>query len=267
MTSFNIALKELRVNLKSLIKWLIFLVLVIFVSSLLFEFLFKDNADMNNYLELLPPIVLAFVNMDLAIDYSTAPGFLSFIFVFPTYMLVFAAAFTGTRLLTREREAQSFEFLYSRPIHRNQILFAKLLAGLIFCIITNLAVTLPLRHFFGEYGIGSLIITYAQANLLLQVLALSGGALIAFFCRYADSAAQYSGLIILVTIVLERVLAIAGGGGILWVLTPFSYFPPLELIAGDGLSATALLLTLVLTTFFITLLTVLHLRRDFHLSR
>ena len=269
MSSIRIVLRELGLNIKSLIKWIIVLVLLIFASHLLFDFLFIENEEFNHYLGLLPPIVLTLLNMSLEIDYSTAHGFLSFIFIYPTYLLVFASGFAGTRLLTREQEDQSFEFLYSRPIPRILILFLKLLTGILFCLIINLAVTLPLRHFFADLGVDALITTYMQANLLLQILALSIGALISMFFRYADTAAQYTGILLFAAVVFERVLVLAGDlGGSLWMLTLFSYFPPLELVYGYsyGLPEAARNLTIALIVGINLLILLIHLRRDFRLN-
>lgn len=140
--------RELKINKNSLIIWTsISLMLLLFAYIIYNNMMNSKNLEaLNEMLKVMPEELLKMFNMDI-VGIDTVFGW------FKTEGYIFIALFTclysailGSHILFKEESDKTIEFLHSKPITRNNIVTAKILAGLInigimFFIITIFNVT------------------------------------------------------------------------------------------------------------------------------
>lgn len=134
--------RELKVNLKSLIIWTTIIVAMFIIVFLIYPSLMKDVDKIEALLETMPKEMLSVFNMDI-ISINSVSGWL----LTEGYLMInllggcFFAILGGTILLKEEHDG-TIDFLYSKPVTKNQIVTAKLLTGLTYIIAFNLVISI-----------------------------------------------------------------------------------------------------------------------------
>jgi len=157
--------RELKTNLKGLILWLV-------VSFALFSIVFivyptiavTNTQTINQLLELFPPEILKMFNMDIASISTVFGWFMSEGYTFIVLIAGIYAANLGATILAKEESDKTIEFLLARPINRQQIINAKVVAGLI--NITLLVLAIGLFNGAGMYLSDELDARYAVMAVL-----------------------------------------------------------------------------------------------------
>ena len=143
--------RELQVNLKSFLIWLIILLAIFLVVFLVYPSIVNsDNIKMmDEMMEMFPPEMLKAFNMDIT-EIDNAYGWLKTEgFVFVLLIIGCYAGIIGSNILLKEESDKTIEYLNSLPVTRNKIIFRKVLVGLIyiFCMVFKIFFYL----YFGRY--------------------------------------------------------------------------------------------------------------------
>lgn len=129
--------RELKVNLKSFIIWLLVLVIMFLIVYLIYPYIITDEAmqSIDEMMKIFPKEVLKAFNMDMS-SISTAYGwFKTEGFTFVLMIIGIYASLLGGNILLKEESDKTIEYLGSLPIKRSQIITNKVIAGLIYIFL------------------------------------------------------------------------------------------------------------------------------------
>lgn len=136
--------RELKINQKSFWIWTsILLILFLFVLAIYPSIIGGENRQaINDLLKMFPKEVLQALNMDLVGIDSAFGWFQTEGFMFLSLIGTMYASILGGTILLKEESDKTIEFLYSKPITRNQIVTAKVLCGFLYITAMTLLISI-----------------------------------------------------------------------------------------------------------------------------
>lgn len=173
--------RELRVNFKSFIIWLFILLGLFLVVFLIYPSIINsDNVKtMDKMLEMFPPEMLKAFNMDIS-SISSAYGWLKTEgFVFVLLIIGCYSGILGSNIILKEENDKTIEYLNSLPITRNQIVFSKVFAGLLYIIL--IIIILGIFNFVGLSLSGDF---NKKQYIILSITPLFSSIVIYFICMF-----------------------------------------------------------------------------------
>ena len=176
--------RELKVNLKSFLIWLIILLAIFLVVFLVYPSIVNsDNIKMmDEMMEMFPPEMLKAFNMDIT-EIDNAYGWLKTEgFVFVLLIIGCYAGIIGSNILLKEESDKTIEYLNSLPVTRNKIIFRKVLVGLIYIFFMVLG--LGIFNFIGLTFSGDFD---KLQYLLLSITPLFSSIVIYFLCMFLST--------------------------------------------------------------------------------
>ena len=264
--NLNLFLKELKNNTKGTVITSLVVVLYTGFSFLVYATMKANISKITDFYYIMPESFQVAFHFDIH-QWDNVLGF------YVTYFVYFVPIITGcysiilgTRLLSKEEQHKTAEFLLSRPLSRTHIISSKLFALIIHILGVNL-----LTFFTGLFGSG--IVSDWEFNLESLIILHTYGFLICLF---------FGILGFFITVVMKRAKAITGIGiGIvlgtyffdvmirvfgkvqfLLYLTPFKYIN-LEAHSPDyGFDAWRLIYFIGITGLLIILSYVFYRRKD-----
>ena len=129
--------RELKVNFKSFIIWMLILLIMFLVVYLVYPYIVTDDTmkNMDELMKVFPEEVLKTFNMDMT-SISTAYGwFKSEGFTFVLLIIGIYASTLGGTILLREENDKTIEYLGTLPIKRNKIMTSKVITGLLYVFL------------------------------------------------------------------------------------------------------------------------------------
>ncbi|MDM5329604.1 ABC transporter permease subunit [Neobacillus sp. CF12] len=245
----NIFLKEMKSHRKSLIFWSIGVILMVASGMVKYESLSSSGQSMNEMLSGMPKSMLAVLGIG-EFDISTATGYYGLLFIYLLLMATIHAAMLGATIIAKEERDKTSEFLFVKPVSRNQIITAKLLAALLNIFILNLvtfvsSLVLVGKYSDGEVATGDIAITMA-GMFILQLLFMVIGSSLAAVKRKSKTAASLAAGVLLITYIIS--VAVDLNENIVWLkyLTPFKYFEAKNVMFGGGLDIVYVLLSITI---------------------
>lgn len=133
----NIFLHELKANRKSIIIWAFSMAALASMYIFIFKSLGNDINAFRDYVRSLPEVMKKAFGLNPEI-LSTLEGFYSFVFPFIVLCGAIQAMNLGTSIVSKEIREKTADFLMTKPVSRERILSAKLLAALSSLVITNI---------------------------------------------------------------------------------------------------------------------------------
>lgn len=134
--------RELKVNLKSFLIWLIVLISIFGLVFVMYPSIMNSEniKNMEELIEIFPEEVLRLFNMDIS-SLTSAFGWLKTEgFVFILLITGIYSSILGSNILLKEESDKTIEYLYSKPISRNKIITSKIIAGLIYICLLILGI-------------------------------------------------------------------------------------------------------------------------------
>jgi ABC-2 type transport system permease protein len=245
----NIFLKEMKSHRKSLIFWSIGVILMVASGMVKYESLSSSGQSMNEMLSGMPKSMLAVLGIG-DFDISTATGYYGLLFIYLLLMATIHAAMLGATIIAKEERDKTSEFLFVKPVSRNRIITAKLLAAFLNILILNLvtffsSIVLVGKYSDGEVVTGDIAITMA-GMFILQLLFMVIGSSLAAVKRKSKTAASIATGVLLITYIIS--VAIDLNENIVWLkyLTPFKYFEAKNVMFGGGLDIVYVLLSIII---------------------
>lgn len=137
-------LRELKINIKTLFLYTVILSVMFLLIFSIYPSLISDEAKLmlDEMMSTMPEEMLGSFNMDIigienAYGWFKTEGYVFLILIGGTY-----ASILGATILIKEENDKTIEFLYSKPINRNQIVTSKILCGIINILLFTGIVTL-----------------------------------------------------------------------------------------------------------------------------
>lgn len=262
----NIYVKELKSHRKSLIYWSVGIFLMVASGMAKYAAYSSSGQSINDLVADLPnsmKVVMGFNTMDL----SKISGYYGMFYIYLLLMATIHAAMLGATIIAKEERDKTSEFLFVKPVSRNTIITAKLLAAFTNIVVFNLVSYVSLIILIGKYNKngeavnGDIAITML-GMFILQVLFMVIGSALASVKRKPKTAASLAAGILLITYILSIAIDLNEHIEGLKYFTPFKYFEAKNIMYGGGLDTVFVVLSIVLITVLSIVTYVFYKKRD-----
>jgi ABC-2 type transport system permease protein len=259
-------MKELKNNLKGTVITSFVVVFYIAFSFSIYSVMKEDILKVTDFYSIMPESFRVALNFHLD-QWNNVIGFYVTYFVY--YVPIIAGCYSiilGMKLLSKEEQYKTAEFLLSRPISRDQIISSKLLTFFIHILAINLLAFLT--GLFGcgivsdwDFNLKSLIILHTYGYLMCLFFGILGF-FITVVLKRAKAIIGIGIGIVLGTYFFDMMIRIYGKVQFLLYLTPFKYIN-LEAHAQDyGFDAWRLIFFLGASGILIILSYVFYKKKD-----
>lgn len=136
--------RELKVNFKSFIIWLLVLISLFLVIFLIYPSIVNGNTmkSLDDLMKIFPKEILAAFNMDISSISSAFGWYKTEGFVFILLITACYSGILGSNILLKEENDKTIEYLNSLPVSREKIVITKMISGLIYIILLILGIGL-----------------------------------------------------------------------------------------------------------------------------
>ena len=197
---------------------------------------------------------------------STATGYYGLLFIYLLLMATIHAAMLGATIIAKEERDKTTEFLFVKPVSRNQIITAKLLAAFVNILILNLVTFVSSILLVGKYSDGDVVtgdIAITMAGMfILQILFMVIGSSLAAVKKKSKAAASLATGVLLLTYVISVAIDLNENIEGLKYLTPFKYFEAKSVMFGAGFELIFVLLSVLLIAALTVVTYVFFKKRD-----
>jgi ABC-2 type transport system permease protein len=252
----NIYRTELKSHWKSLIFWSLGIFGFMLAAMSKYQGYSRSGQSINELLDSLPGGVSSLLGANI-LDLQSAGGFFAMCALYLAIMLGVHAVLLGSGIIAKEETDKTIEFLVTKPVTRNRIFLAKVLAAataVVFLNIVALIASIVTVNMFNEGPpINSDIIFLMPAVLFIQLIFLAVGVSFAAIMRRPKRAGIFSAAVLLATFILSSFVDITDRYDFLRYLTPFQYFDPKTIFAENAYKPAYILIA---TVAFIIMLAV-----------
>lgn len=268
MTILNIFLKELKTNAKALIIWSVCMFLLIVSGMAKYTSLSGGGQSMKALLSSMPYSIRALFGLN-SFDMTTVGGYFAMLFLYIELTAAIHAALLGASIISKEERGKTTEFLMTKPVSRNAVLTAKLLAALFNIIILNLVSIIS--SFIGVASlknsahIPSQILIEMLSMFFVQLIFASFGAALSAALKKPKFAGSISIGVLLAAFIISKITDITNKADFLNIFSPFKYFSLNNILNGKGLNPLVILLSLSLAAVFCVITYVRYNRRDLNI--
>lgn len=242
----NIVLRELRAHLKSIIIWCVSMVLLIYTGMIKYSGIEQSGDAINDMLAGLPDALLTAFGMN-QFDLTQIGGYYGIFFLYFVLIGTIHAVMLGATIISKEERDHTADFLFVKPVKRNKIITAKMIAGLINIIILNITTLISSIIFVNIYNKGESItgdiFMLMLALLILQLLFYSIGAFTSTVTNNTRSATSISTGILLGTFILSIAIDMYDKLDFLKFITPFKYFEAKDIMFGGKINGIFVILS------------------------
>lgn len=261
----NIFLKELKSHRKSLIFWSIGIFLMVASGMVKYESLSSSDQPMNEMLSGMPRSLLAVLGIG-EFDISTASGYYGLLYIYLLLMATIHSAMLGATIIAKEERDKTTEFLFVKPVSRNGIITAKLLAAFVNIVVLNIVTFISSLVLIGKYSNGEVVtgdIAMTMAGMfILQLLFMVIGSSLAAVKRRSKSAASLATGVLLLTYLISVAIDLNENIEGLKYLTPFKYFEAKNVMFGGGFELIFVLLSGILVAVLTMVTFIFYKKRD-----
>jgi len=261
----NIFLRELKAYRKSLIIWSIAIFLMIVSSVGKFTAYAETGQSMNALLSQIPSSIKAVLGMG-DFDLTKVSGFYGMLYLYLLLLATVHASLLGANIISKEEQDKTTEFLLVKPVSRQKVITAKLLASLCNIIVFNLVTLIFSVVLMGKYAKGENLtgeISILMVGMfILQLMFLLIGTATAAVSRHPRSAASVATAILLVTFIISSAINMNSSLDRLKYITPFEYFKAERLLNGGGFEPVFLILSFVIIAVLVFVTYASYKKRD-----
>lgn len=225
-----------------------------------------DSGSVNAISSSFPKPLLALFGMS-DLNLTVLIGYFGILYLYFALIATIHAGLTGAGIVSKEERDKTSEFLVTRPVSRNRVLTAKLLAGLtnVIILFTVIAVSSVIGVAIvnkGDYSLTPQIMTMMWGILLMQLVFFSLGALSAGLFKNPKLPTLAVTVAVVGTYIFYAGSQINDSLQWLRFTTPFRWFSAASIINANGLGYGYVGLALVLSILFILLSYAFYNRRD-----
>ncbi len=249
--------REMKVNFKSFLIWLLLLIGIFSISFLIYPSIINsDNIKMmDEMMEMFPEEVLKALNMDISSIDSVFGWLKSEGFVFALLLIGCYSGILGSNILLKEESDKTIEYLNSLPVKRSTIVLNKVFCGLLYIIL--MVAILGIFNYIGLSLSGEFD---KKLYLLLCVTPIFSSVVIYFGCMFLSTfthkAKKMLGLslgIVLVSYVLQILSSLAETTEFLKYFSVFTLADIRNVITDSVINPLVVIMSVVLSIFFLGL--------------
>jgi len=244
----NVFKREWKANRKALIIWCACIVLGV-LSGMGKYTAYSAGGASGDIFNSMPHTLKALLGMG-SFDVTTMSGYFALLFLYLELMVAIHAALLGSGIIAKEERDKTTEFLMIKPVSRHSIITAKLLAALLNAVILNVVSLVCSIVTVSAYNTGNditlEIIMFHVSMLFVQLIFLSLGALLSALMRDPKPSGSLAAGILLGSFAISKVTDLINHTDFLNVLSPFKYFNYADIVKGNGLNVTVVLLSILL---------------------
>lgn len=264
----NIFIYEFKMYRKSIIIWGTSIAAILLMYMAFYPSFGADVEAMDKLLANYPEELLKAFGMGGDLSLSSVLGFLGFTFTFVQLCLAIQASNYGFSMLSVEERELTADFLMSKPVSRNTILFSKFFAAFSALTITNIIIWICTYIALDLYNNGS---TYDKGNVavllgtivVFQLFFLSAGMVISVSLKKIRSVLSFSMALAFGTYMINAIRAIIDSE-LLGVITPFYYFEPSKILELGEINWSLGIISLVFIVGSLVATYVLYNNRNIH---
>lgn len=262
----NIFLHELQAYRKSTIIWTCSLAALIILYLAIFPAFSNDIAETKKLLEGFPEGLRKAMGLSLE-NFFTLLGFYSYVFIYITLCGSIQAMNLGTSIISKEVRTKTADFLLTKPVSRNRIMTAKLLAALTSLIITNLiylfiAGYMALLIKPGAFSM-KIFLMISATLFFIQLIFLVLGVVVSVFVPRIKSVLPISLGTVFGFFILNMFDSIIGEKALRYI-TPFKYFDTAYIIKNASYETTFIVIELIFIFVALTVSYLVYSKKDIH---
>jgi len=201
------------------------------------------------------------------LDLQSAGGFFAMCVLYLSIMLGVHAVLLGSGIISKEETDKTIEFLFARPVSRDNIISAKLVAAftaIVFLnIVTAITSVITVSAFDAGPPVSSDIIFLMPSIFFLQVWFLMIGITFAAVMRRPKRAGMFSASVLLATFVISAFVDISDRFSFLKYVTPFKYFDSKTIFAEHRYSLGYIAITIAAVILMLATSELAYKKRDF----
>lgn len=264
----NIYRFEFKGYLRSVLLWSGSIALLQLAMMYFYPSMSRDAELLDQILEFYPKELLQAFGMGQMTSLATVLGFYTFLFVFVQLALAVQSAYYGFHFLSVEEREKTADFLFTRPVGRQRILWMKVLSAVTALFLTLLVTAasglFAVALFRGDrpYEIRHLVLLFGVMPLF-QLLFFTMGMLVTALTKKIPSVIGYAMTFAFGFYVMNALRAILGGG-FLGILSPFALFDPAPILQEGTVSLASLAGSAGTVVLLAGVSMVLYQRRNIH---
>lgn len=249
--------REMKVNLKNFIIWLLILIALFLVVFLIYPSIINsDNIKMiDEMMSIFPEEILKAFNMDLS-SIDSAYGWLkSEGFVFILLIIGCYSGILGSNILLKEESDKTIEYLNSLPVKRNTIVISKILSGLIYVVLITICIGL-----FNYIGLSISGSFDKKQYILLSITPLFSSTVIFSICLFLSTFTHKTkkifGIslgIVLISYVLQMLSSLSSSVEFLKYLSVFTLSDIRNVITNISINPIMVFTSIILSILFLIL--------------
>ncbi len=252
----NIYKHDLKTNIKPFIFWTIGLAFLIIVGMTKFlGFSGSSGSEMTAILDKIPKVVMMVFGM-ADVDILSVGGFYSVLENYVIICTIIYAIILGSNAVARESIDKTYEFIFTKPRTRFNIISTKILASftylIVFCILNVFISFTAFSVLDINNTIGKEMILFAIANTLVGILFFTLSIFLAATAKKSEKGISISFKIFLITYIGSIFYDVFEWPSFIKVLIPFKYFGAVDLLASK-IDIVFVALSLVLSGVFLVL--------------
>jgi len=261
----NVFMIEMKAHRKSLIIWCISMLFMVGAGMSKYEVFSTSGQSINNVMSKLPKVVQTIFGIGV-FDLSKASGFYAMLFLYLVLMTTIHAVMLGANIISKEERDKTTEFLMAKPISRDKVITAKLLAAFVNIIILNIVTLISSIFIVGYFSKGESVtgdIEILMAGMLiLQLIFMFIGTALAAVSKKPKTAPSVATGILLTTYLLSTVIDLNTKLESSKYFTPFKYFEAKNLIPNSGFEPVFVILSILIIAVLLSATYVFYRKRD-----
>lgn len=261
----NIYLRELKAHRKALLFWSIGMIFLVASGIAKFAAYKTNGGSISSIVDQFPKTMQIIFGIN-GFDLTKASGYYGVLFLYIALMATVHAVLLGAELIAKEERDRTSEFLFTKPVRRDQAITAKLLAGLTSLVIINVVTFISSLYFVGYFAKGQNITHYilllTGALFMMQLIFFSIGAAVAGILKKPKASASISSSILMVTLILMFLINLNGKIDALKYLTPFKYYDAAAILASNSLDWIYIVISAAVTAAAVYATYYFYTRRD-----
>lgn len=260
----KVFLFELKIQMKSCIIWLIFLLatLLLFMNGIypVFEASFDDVLRVINGF---PPAFASAFGFDIKSMFGLG-GFYGFAFGYISLVGAIMAISLSVSSFSMESRSKCVDFLLTKPISREMIFAGKFLSCLTMVILVNIIYSIVCFMILSQGDAAVTVTFWATASLFFtQLVFLSFGTFFAIFAKKIRSVSGIATAFGFGAFILSALVNIFNEDAIRYI-APLKYFDPTALYQNGSIELPYALTGIFLTVICLCFAFVLFMKRDQH---
>lgn len=239
--------REIKVNIKTFIIFLLILVIMLSTVCLIYPSIMDSKIDVDSMMKMFPKSMLEAFNMDI-ISIKSVFGWLATEgYIFITLLGGAYFAILGGTIILKEQSEHTIDYLYSKPISKNKIITNKLFCGIIYLIIFNIVVgltTLIGLKFNDDFNLNKwLLLTIAP--LVLELFFFSLSFFISIFFKKTNKGISVSIGTVFIMYLLNLLGTLSDKLDLLKYLSIFNYMDSRQIVLDTKIEMYGLIISIV----------------------